>query len=91
MAHICALNFVYRESYWRMNNTDERFVKQFGIRVRFLRKQYGFTQDDLSAKTDIPRTQIGRIERGEINTTITTSKIIATALEVSVKDLFEFE
>ncbi len=74
-----------------MNNTDKDFVTQFGARVRDLRKKHGLTQLDLSVKTDIPRTQIGRIERGEINTTITTSKVIACALEIPVKDLFDLD
>ena len=72
-----------------MNNTDKDFVVKFGTRIRDLRKKQGFTQLDLSAKTNIPRTQIGRIERGEVNTTITTSKVIAFALDISVKDLFD--
>lgn len=40
--------------------------------------------------SDILISQIGRIESGEINTTISTAKVIATLLEMNPKDLFDF-
>lgn len=40
--------------------------------------------------SDIPISQIGRIERGEINTTISTVNAIAKALNIETKNLFDF-
>ena len=37
---------------------------------------------------NISRNQIGRIERGEISTTITTLQKICKALKIEIKDLF---
>ena len=74
-----------------MNNYDPKFVSQFGKHIRNLRKQRGLTQLDISAMTNIPRTQIGRIERGQVNTTITTFKVIAQALDIPLRDFFDFE
>ena len=39
---------------------------------------------------DIPISQVGRIERGEINTTISTVKALAISLNIPVTDLFNF-
>lgn len=41
--------------------------------------------------SDILISQIGRIESGEINTTISTAKVIAISLEMNPKDLFDFQ
>jgi DNA-binding XRE family transcriptional regulator len=49
-----------------------------------------YFQEQLSYKADIQLSQVGRIERGEINTTISTCKVISKALEVEVKNLFDF-
>lgn len=49
------------------------------------------SQENLANDADIPINQIGRIERGEISTTIGTLFNIAIALDIDVKDLFDFE
>lgn len=48
------------------------------------------SQEDLAFSSDIPISQVGRIERGEINTTISTVKVLAISLEIPVTKLFEF-
>ena len=65
-------------------------IKAFGKNVRSIRKLKGITQEDLSFVTGIELRQLGRIERGEINTGISSVFEIAKALEVKAKDLFEF-
>ncbi|NVN17489.1 helix-turn-helix domain-containing protein [Muricauda sp. HICW] len=45
------------------------------------------SQHDLSIEADIPKNQIGRIERAEINTTVITLHKIASALNVDVASL----
>jgi len=45
----------------------------------------------LANDANIPINQIGRIERGEINTIITTLHSIAKALNIPTSDLFAFE
>ena len=67
---------------------DKKFVKAFGERVRVLRLQKGMSQEDLANTAEIPINQVGRIERGEINTTIVTVKAIADSLQVKISELF---
>lgn len=49
------------------------------------------TQEQLAFEADIPISQVGRIERGEVNTTISTVSTLAKALKISPKALFDFE
>lgn len=62
----------------------------FGNNLRRLRKESCLSQEDLAFDADIPLSQIGRIERGDINTTISTFKALSKALKVPVADLFQF-
>ncbi|WP_324689252.1 helix-turn-helix domain-containing protein [Flavobacterium cheonhonense] len=62
-----------------------------GIRIRQLREKKEFSQEYLANICDIPKNQIGRIERAEINTTIKTIVKIANALEIEPKELFNFK
>jgi len=46
------------------------------------------SQAVLSYDANIPRNQVGKIERGEISTTITTLLKICRALKIELKELF---
>lgn len=74
-----------------MNNVkDLAYIKEFGLNLRNLRISKKISQEQLAYMSYIPISQIGRIERGEINTTISTVKAIAFALEIEPKKLFDF-
>ena len=66
-------------------------MKRFGENLRDIRTNQKMSQEVLAYTSDIPISQVGRIERGEINTTISTVKVLAKALNISVKSLFDFE
>lgn len=61
-----------------------------GQRVRELRKVKGFSQDQLSEKISIDPKHLSRIELGKSFPYMETLEAIATALEVEIKDLFDF-
>lgn len=61
-----------------------------GENLRRLRLERNLTQEDLAGKADLTLSQIGRIERGQFNTTISTIKIIALALDIPPKELLNF-
>lgn len=67
----------------------DKFLKQFGNNLRELRVQKGLTQEDLAFEAELDLTQIGRIERGVTNTSISIAYKLAKALKVNVKQLFE--
>lgn len=70
---------------------NEKFIKAFGLRVKELRNKKGVSQRGLSYDTDISQSQIQRIEKGEINTSISVIYNIAKALNVKFTDLVDFE
>jgi len=71
-----------------VSTNEEIFLKKFGSRVRELRKEKGYSQFELAIECGIPKNQIGRIERAEINTTLKTIFKIAEALNENPQNLF---
>jgi len=61
--------------------------KRFGDKIRSVRTAKGISQDKLAVKTQIDRSYIGRIDRGEVNITIDKLYLLAVALECDPKDL----
>lgn len=71
------------------NENEKRFIKSVGEKLRMKRLSKNLSQVMLSYDANIPKSQIGRIERGEINTTIGTLYKICAALGIDFKDLIE--
>ena len=68
---------------------DEKFIKAFGKRLREIRIKKGMSQEELANTAEIPINQVGRIERGEINTTLVTIKALADSLGINLIDFFK--
>jgi transcriptional regulator with XRE-family HTH domain len=73
--------------YKRMNN-----FRLLGLTIAYYRKARGMTQLELAEAVHISRTHMSNIEAPNGKTSISLSKLfdIAEALEVQVKDLFDF-
>lgn len=74
-----------------MVNNEKNFIKDFGERLRKIRIEKNLSQEQLANTAEIPINQVGRIERGEINTTLTTIKVLADSLKINVTELFKNE
>lgn len=73
-----------------MENLDEKeFLIVFGRNLRLLRKEKGLTQEELANELDIEISQISRIERGIINTSIANASRIAKVLDLKISELFD--
>jgi transcriptional regulator with XRE-family HTH domain len=70
---------------------NERFIKEFGKRLRFVRKEKGLSQETLAHLSDLELSQINRIELGKINTSLSQVAVICDALQIQPKVLFEFD
>lgn len=70
---------------------NKALVKILGEKIREFRIKKGFSQEELANEADIPLSQIGRIERGEINPTISSIYVIAQALGIDLKTLLDFK
>ena len=69
---------------------NNNLEKKFGAKLAYIRKSKKLSQMKLAEKVDMNFNYIGQIERGEANVTIHTMKILANALDVEMKDLFDF-
>lgn len=65
------------------------FRQAYGAVVRQLRLKAGFSRKTLARKSKISESQLGRIERGEGNPTITTLFNIAAALSTRAARMFK--
>jgi transcriptional regulator with XRE-family HTH domain len=70
---------------------NKALIKSLGERIREFRIKSNFSQERLANEADIPLSQIGRIERGEINPTISSLYVITQALGIDLKTLFDFK
>lgn len=62
-------------------------IQKFAVKLRSLREEKNISQDGLAKLTDIDRSYIGRIDRGEVNISLSKLFIIAKALECQPADL----
>ena len=67
----------------------ETINQVFGRQVRYYRKLKGISQEDLAALSDLHRTYIGAIERGERNVTLNNVEKISKALGVPIVALLK--
>jgi transcriptional regulator with XRE-family HTH domain len=61
-----------------------------GARIKELRKKAGLSQDELSEKIGIDGKYLSRIEVGKRSPSLETLQGIADALQVDMKDLFDY-
>jgi transcriptional regulator with XRE-family HTH domain len=74
----------------KTNYKNEKFLKKFGKRLREMRKIKGLSQEELAYKSGFELSQIGRIERAEINTSLSHVSALAEALGIDPIELFDF-
>ncbi|MGI6008280.1 MAG: helix-turn-helix domain-containing protein [Ruminococcus sp.] len=75
-------------NYKRMND-----LRLLGLTIAYYRRARGLTQMDLAEMVHISRTHMSNIEAPNSKTSISLNKLfdIAEALEVPIKDLFDFQ
>lgn len=62
----------------------------FGRRLAEVRKLKGWSQEKLALESGIARSYLGGVERGQRNVALLNICKLASTLEVSVGQLFEF-
>lgn len=74
-----------------MDNQEKNiFLKKFGEKLRELRLSQGYTQERLANELGIEISQISRIERGVINTSVSTLFSLSNILGTPISDFFVF-
>ena len=72
-------------------NRYDTFLKTVGSNVRSIRNAKGLSMEAVANEANMEYRQLGRIERGEVNTTITSLLKIADALKVDINTFFSFK
>ncbi|GAC1562729.1 MAG: hypothetical protein NVS3B13_36090 [Mucilaginibacter sp.] len=67
-------------------NRYKTFLRTVGNNVRSIRISKGLSMEAVANEANIEYRQLSRIERGEVNTTITSLLKIADALKVNISD-----
>ena len=71
----------------KATRTDE-VQRNVGDRIRSLRRQYGWSQEQFAQACGLHRTYMGHIERGEKNLSLSTMLRISDALSIRLAELF---
>ena len=74
-----------------MEKEGKNYLKLLGARIVSLRKAQGLTQVQLAERLGTEHAQIGRLERGETNSTIIILRRIAKELNISISELVDLE
>lgn len=69
---------------------NQEYIKKFAKNLKRIRKEKKLTQDDIAGE-NISRAMVSLVEIARTDITLTKIKAIADALNVPVKDLFDFE
>jgi len=72
-----------------MKKHIDKDKKAFGETLRYLRKKRGLSQESLAMVSELDRSYIGGIERGERNISLLNIIRIANALGISPKKFFK--
>jgi transcriptional regulator with XRE-family HTH domain len=64
---------------------------QFGLKVKQLRNEKGWSQEALAHKADIDRTYLPGIESGKRNVSIVVIEKLAKALKVDLTEIMNFK
>ncbi len=67
---------------------SEVLIESFGVAVRRLREQNGWSQEQLAERSDLNRSYVGEIERGRVIPSIVTAQKLANALQLNTSGLF---
>ncbi len=73
--------------YYQMSKI---FLRKLGKNIRYIRKNKGLSQEKLAELVNKTRNYIGMIERAEINMPASVLYDLSKALNVEVKDFFDF-
>ena len=63
--------------------------KELGMRIKYLRTQKHWSQEDLALEANVNKNYISDLERGTRNPTVKVLEKIAQALSISLEELFK--
>ena len=85
---VCRLPIFFLSILEIMKN---ELLVSFGTRIRGLRRDKHWSQEELAEETSLHRTYIGMIERGERNPSLININVFAKAFGISTSELLKLE
>ncbi len=83
------VDFLYAIFHIRKVQND--ILKVFGKRIKDLRQDKNWSQEELANQTGFHRTYIGMIERGERNLSLRNIEIFANVFQMSMSELLKIK
>ncbi|HRE76786.1 MAG TPA: helix-turn-helix transcriptional regulator [Flavobacterium sp.] len=74
-----------------MSKEKDKRLAQFGSHVRGIRKELGLSQDKVAINSNLTKSNLSEIERGNRNLAFTTLLELAKGLGVHPKKLLDYE
>ena len=74
-----------------MDKSKDKRLLQFGSHVRAIRKGLGLSQDQVAANSNLTKSNLSEIERGNRNLAFTTLLELAKGLNIEPKKLLDFK
>ena len=71
-------------------HNDEEYLIELGKRIKSIRLQKKISQTEIAYRCGFDKSNYNTIESGKRNPTVISLLKIATALEIDIKDLFDF-
>lgn len=81
------VDFLY--TIYQLQPVKKEILEKFGVKVKALRKEKGWSQEKLAEETGFHRTYIGMVERGERNLSLKNVEIFANVFSISISKLLE--
>lgn len=69
---------------------DSNIGKIVGDRIRLLRNEKGFSQEELAHRAGIDASHLGKLERGQRNPSLVVVEKLIVALEITFEELFRY-
>ena len=73
------------------NARDSEFMVAFGNRIKKVRATHEMSQYELADKANVERSQVARIERGTVNASLGTAKLLAQGFGITLSELVDFD
>ena len=70
---------------------NTKILNKLGNKLKYIRKEKGFTQEQLAEKVNIHPTYVGKIEGGKNNISVMLLYKISRALGVNLSEIFDFD
>ncbi len=81
------IKIILLHTFTLVSKDELHFIITFGLKLKALREKRNLTQAELASDIDCEISQISRIERGKINTSLTMLFKIAKSLDIEISAL----